>query len=30
MEYFSEHYPVSVAGVGQRALYDPSNERPKS
>jgi glycine cleavage system aminomethyltransferase T/glycine/D-amino acid oxidase-like deaminating enzyme len=30
MEYFGEHYPLRVAGVGQRALYDPSNERPKS
>jgi glycine cleavage system aminomethyltransferase T len=30
MEYFGEHYPVRVAGVGQRALYDPGNERPKS
>jgi len=30
MEYFGEHYPLRVAGVGQRALYDPGNERPKS
>jgi glycine cleavage system aminomethyltransferase T/glycine/D-amino acid oxidase-like deaminating enzyme len=30
MEYFGEHYPLRVAGVGQRALYDPNNERPKS
>src|SRR6185437_8796111 len=30
MEYFGEHYPMRVAGVGQRAIYDPGNERPKS
>ncbi|HET7200409.1 MAG TPA: glycine cleavage T C-terminal barrel domain-containing protein, partial [Burkholderiales bacterium] len=30
MEYFGEYYPLRVAGVGQRALYDPGNERPKS
>jgi glycine cleavage system aminomethyltransferase T/glycine/D-amino acid oxidase-like deaminating enzyme len=30
MEYFGEHYPVRVAGVGQRAIYDPDNLRPKS
>ena len=30
MEYFGEQYPLRVAAVGQRALYDPKNERPKS
>ncbi len=30
MEYFGERYPLRVEGVGQRALYDPQNTRPKS
>jgi glycine cleavage system aminomethyltransferase T len=30
MEYFGEHYPLRVEAVGQRALYDSKNERPKS
>ncbi len=30
MEYFGERYPLRVEAVGQRALYDPQNERPKS
>ncbi|WP_416140150.1 GcvT family protein [Halomonas sp. HK25] len=28
MEYFGEHYPMRVATVGYRALYDPENQRP--
>jgi glycine cleavage system aminomethyltransferase T len=30
MEYFGERYPLRVEAVGQLALYDPQNERPKS
>jgi glycine cleavage system aminomethyltransferase T/glycine/D-amino acid oxidase-like deaminating enzyme len=30
MEYFGEHYPMRVAAVGYRALYDPENHRPRS
>ena len=30
LEYFHEHYPVRVAAVGYRALYDPDNERMRS
>ena len=30
MEYFQEHYPLRVAAVGYRALYDPDNTRPRS
>ncbi len=30
LEYFGERYPLRVEAVGQRALYDPHNERPKS
>ena len=30
LEYFGERYPLRVDAVGQRALYDPANERPKS
>ncbi len=30
MEYFGERYPLRVEAVGQHALYDPQNERPKS
>ncbi|MBM3736174.1 MAG: FAD-dependent oxidoreductase [Acidobacteria bacterium] len=29
VEYFSEHYPVTVAVVGPAPLFDPSNERMK-
>jgi len=27
VEYFGEHYPVTVARVGSRPLFDPDNER---
>ncbi|WP_163574833.1 GcvT family protein [Halomonas faecis] len=30
MEYFGEHYPLRVAAVGYRPLYDPENRRPRS
>lgn len=30
MEYFGEHYPLRVAAVGYRPLYDPENLRPRS
>ena len=30
MEYFGESYPLRVAAVGYKALYDPGNTRPKS
>ena len=30
MEYFGETYPLRVAAVGYKALYDPANSRPKS
>jgi glycine cleavage system aminomethyltransferase T len=29
VEYFGEHYPVTVAVVGSTPLFDPSNERMK-
>ncbi|MDX1466045.1 MAG: glycine cleavage T C-terminal barrel domain-containing protein, partial [Halomonas sp.] len=29
MEYFGEHYPLTVEAVGYRALYDPDNLRPR-
>jgi glycine cleavage system aminomethyltransferase T len=30
IEYFSERYPVRVAGVGYKPLYDPENFKPRS
>ncbi len=27
---FGETYPVEVAGVGYRPLYDPQNKKPRS
>ena len=30
VEYFGEAYPVEVAAVGYKALYDPENSRPRS
>ncbi|MFZ1815284.1 MAG: FAD-dependent oxidoreductase [Rhizobiaceae bacterium] len=30
VEYFGELYPVSVAGVGYKPLYDPQNLKPRS
>lgn len=30
MEYFDEHFPLRIAAVGYRALYDPDNARPRS
>ncbi|WP_062207896.1 FAD-dependent oxidoreductase [Aureimonas sp. AU12] len=30
IEYFGERYPVEVAAVGSRALYDPENLNPRS
>lgn len=30
VEYFSEVYPVEVAGVGYAPLYDPANTKPRS
>mgnify|MGYP000317710212 CR=1 FL=1 len=30
MEYFQEHYPMKIEGVGYKPLYDPKNERQKS
>jgi glycine cleavage system aminomethyltransferase T/glycine/D-amino acid oxidase-like deaminating enzyme len=30
IEYFNESYPVKVAAVGYKPLYDPGNTRPKS
>ncbi len=29
LEYFGEHYPVTIEAVGYRPLYDPKNERLK-
>jgi glycine cleavage system aminomethyltransferase T len=29
VEYFGEHYPATVAVVGNRPLFDPNNERMK-
>ena len=30
IEYFDERYPVRVAGVGYKPLYDPENLKPRS
>jgi glycine cleavage system aminomethyltransferase T/glycine/D-amino acid oxidase-like deaminating enzyme len=30
VDYFSETYPVEVAGVGYQPLYDPENLKPRS
>lgn len=30
IEYFGEQYPVTVAGVGYKPLYDPENLKPKT
>ncbi|CAM5776536.1 dehydrogenase [Labrys miyagiensis] len=30
VEYFGESYPVEVAGVGYKPLYDPENLKPRS
>ncbi|MGB8817593.1 MAG: aminomethyltransferase family protein, partial [Rhizobiaceae bacterium] len=30
IEYFGERYPVKVAGVGYKPLYDPENSKPRS
>ena len=30
VEYFDEHYPVEVARVGSKPLFDPSNDRIRS
>src|ERR1700722_12750445 len=30
VEYFAETYPVEVAAVGYKALYDPENLKPRS
>jgi glycine cleavage system aminomethyltransferase T/glycine/D-amino acid oxidase-like deaminating enzyme len=30
IEYFAEAYPVEVAAVGYKALYDPENLKPRS
>ena len=30
MEYFSEQYPVEVAAIGYKPLYDPENLKPRS
>jgi glycine cleavage system aminomethyltransferase T len=30
VEYFGETYPVEVAGVGYKPLYDPQNLKPRS
>jgi glycine cleavage system aminomethyltransferase T/glycine/D-amino acid oxidase-like deaminating enzyme len=30
MEYFAEHFPMKVEAVGNKPLYDPSNERARS
>ena len=30
IEYFGERFPVDVAAVGYRPLYDPENLKPKS
>jgi glycine cleavage system aminomethyltransferase T len=29
VEYFMEHYPVSVEAVGNTPLFDPANDRMK-
>ena len=30
IDYFGERYPVKVAGVGYKPLYDPENLKPRS
>ncbi|RVA90158.1 aminomethyl transferase family protein, partial [Mesorhizobium sp. M7A.F.Ca.CA.004.01.1.1] len=30
IEYFGETYPVEVAAVGYKPLYDPENLKPRS
>lgn len=30
VEYFGETYPVEVAAIGSKALYDPGNLKPRS
>jgi hypothetical protein len=30
MPVFGERYPVRIAGVGYRPLYDPQNLKPRS
>jgi glycine cleavage system aminomethyltransferase T len=30
VEYFGEFYPVEVASVGYKPLYDPENLKPRS
>ena len=30
VEYFGDHYPVTVAVVGNRSLFDPTNDRMKA
>ena len=30
VEYFGDTYPVEVAAVGYKALYDPENLKPRS
>ena len=30
VEYFGEIYPVEVASIGYKPLYDPENKKPKS
>jgi glycine cleavage system aminomethyltransferase T len=30
IEYFGERYPMVVAGVGYKPLYDPQNLKPRS
>ena len=30
VEYFGDVYPVTVAAVGYKALYDPENAKPRS
>jgi glycine cleavage system aminomethyltransferase T len=30
VEYFGETYPVEVAAVGYRPLYDPENSKPRT
>ncbi|MEN0001467.1 MAG: aminomethyl transferase family protein, partial [Pseudomonadota bacterium] len=29
IEYFGEHFPVEVAGIGYEPLYDPENIKPR-
>ncbi|MFT3972261.1 MAG: hypothetical protein QM699_02040 [Amaricoccus sp.] len=30
VQYFGETYPVEVASVGYKPLYDPENAKPRS